>query len=91
MPIDDHDEGGERRVGTAQAPFLAVAEVKTYEVDTRLPHIPHVTIVGRENLPTTMAYNFSLDSSLGLALLVRVRFYLSAICSTGFCEIRTRC
>ena len=85
MPIDDLDEGGERRVGTAQAPFLAGAKVKTYEVDTRLPHdIPHVTIVGPVDLPTPMAYDFSLDSSLGYALLVRGRCYLSAICSTGF-------
>ena len=88
IPIDEVDEGGERRVGTVQVPFLAGAEVKTYEVDTRFPHhILHVTIIGREDLPTPMAYDFSLDSSLGHASLVRGRCYLSAICSTGFCEI----
>ena len=88
MPIGDLDGGSEGRVGTAQAPFLAGAEVKTYEVNAGLPHeIPHVTTVGREGLPTPMAYDFILDSPLGHALLVRGRCSRSAICSTGFCEI----
>ena len=91
MPIDDLDEGNERGGGTAQAPFLAGAEVKTYEVNTGLPHdIPHVTIVGREGLPTPMAYEFTLDSPLGHALLVKGRSSRTAICSTCFCEIWSR-
>ena len=87
MPIGELDKGDERRVAKAQAPFLTGAEVKIYEVDTRLPHdTPHVNIVGPEDHPTPMADDFSLNSSLGPALLVRGRCYLSAICSTGFCE-----